>query len=75
MEVLYENMAQYGPLGLWTIYLIWNGNQMKQRFDKLTDNMLDIVKQNNELLETGLREMRNHYQETRLREELKREKD
>ena len=77
MEIIFENLAQYGVLGLWTIYLIWSNNQMKKefqtRFDRLNDQMLETVKENNEMLEQGLREMRQRYTEERMHEQWERE--
>jgi len=32
MEIIIENLAQYGPLGLWTASLLWMNHQ--QRKDK-----------------------------------------
>jgi len=76
---LIEQLAQYGVLGLWTASLWWTNHQMKkefqQRYDKLNGQMLEIIKQNKTMLETGLREMREHYTEEQLRRIQRRVKD
>ena len=76
---LIESLAQYGVLGLWTASLLWTNHQMKkefqQRYDKLNNQMLDLIKQNKTMLETGLREMREHYTEDKLRRIQRRTND
>ncbi len=76
---LIEQLAQYGVLGLWTASLWWTNHQMKkefqQRYDKLNGQMLEIIKQNKTMLETGLREMREHYNEEQLRRIQRRAND
>ena len=68
---LIESLAQYGVLGLWTASLWWTNHQMKKefqkRYDELNREMLELIKQNKNLLETGLREMREQYAEDKLR--------
>lgn len=68
---LIESLAQYGVLGLWTASLWWTNHQMKKefqkRYDELNKEMLELIKQNKNLLETGLREMREQQAEERLR--------
>lgn len=68
---LIESLAQYGVLGLWTASLWWTNHQMKKefqkRYDELNKEMLELIKQNKILLETGLREMREQQAEERLR--------
>lgn len=68
---LIESLAQYGVLGLWTASLWWTNHQMKKefqkRYDELNKEMLELIKQNKILLETGLREMREQQAEDRLR--------
>ena len=68
---LIESLAQYGVLGLWTASLWWTNHQMKKefqkRYDELNKEMLELIKQNKTLLETGLREMREQQAEERLR--------
>ena len=70
-STLIETLAQYGVLGLWTASLWWTNHQMKkefqQRYDSLNKEMLDIIKQNKIMLETGLREMREKYNEDKIR--------
>ena len=68
---LIETLAQYGVLGLWTASLWWTNHQMKkefqERYDNLNSQMLEIIKQNKIMLETGLREMRERYNEDKNR--------
>ena len=68
---LIESLAQYGVLGLWTASLLWTNHHMKKdfqkRYDNLNNQMLELIKQNKTLLETGLREMRDHYNEDKIR--------
>lgn len=68
---LIENLAQYGVLGLWTASLWWTNHQMKKefqkRYDDINQNMLELIKKNQQLLETGLREMREKYADDRYR--------
>jgi len=76
---LIESLAQYGVLGLWTASLWWTNHQMKKefqkRYDKLNNQMLELIKQNKTMLETGLREMRDHYNEDKLRRIQRRTND
>jgi len=41
--------------------------EFQKRYDKLNKEMLELIKQNKNLLETGLREMREHYTEDKFR--------
>ena len=69
MEIIFESLAQYGVLGLWTATLLYSYHQTKknfqERYDEINREMLDILKDNQRLLEDGLREMRDRYQEER----------
>ena len=62
MEFIFEALSQYGVLGLWTASLIYNNHMAKknfqERYDNINKEMLEILKENQALLENGLREMR-----------------
>ena len=62
MEFIFEALSQYGVLGLWTASLIYNNHMTKknfqERYDNINKEMLEILKENQVLLENGLREMR-----------------
>ena len=62
MEIIFESLAQYGVLGLWTATLLYSYHQTKknfqERYDNINKEMLEILKENQALLENGLREMR-----------------
>ena len=70
MEIIIETLTQYGVLGLWTATLLYSYHQTKknfqERYDGINKEMLDILKENQQMLENGLREMRDRYQEERL---------
>ena len=70
MEFIFEALSQYGVLGLWTASLIYNNHMAKknfqERYDVINREMLDILKENQRLIEEGLRNMREKYQEERM---------
>ncbi len=70
MEFLFEALSQYGVLGLWTASLIYNNHMTKknfqERYDAINREMLDLLKENQRLIEEGLRSMRDKYQEERM---------
>jgi hypothetical protein len=41
--------------------------EFQERYDNLNSQMLEIIKQNKIMLETGLREMRERYNEDKIR--------
>ena len=70
MEFIFEALSQYGVLGLWTASLIYNNHMTKknfqERYDVINREMLDLLKENQRLIEEGLRSMRDKYQEERM---------
>ncbi len=49
--------------------------EFQKRYDELNKEMLELIKQNKTMLETGLREMRDHYNEDKLRRIQRRAND
>ncbi len=70
MDPIITGLAQYGVLGLWTASLLYAKWQMRKeldtrhadlnaRYQKLDDEMLELLRENNKILEIGFREMHN----------------
>jgi hypothetical protein len=68
MDPIISGLAQYGVLGLWTASLLYHKwqmskelntryNELSQRTQRLDDEMLDLLRENNRLLEIGFKEM------------------
>ena len=69
MDPVTDKLIEYGVLGLWTaslLYANWKAKkEFQDRYDRLNEQVLGLIKENNVHLESGLREMRERYREER----------
>ena len=56
MEAILENLAQYGPLGLWTASLLWMNWQQRKEIKEDEQRAAEVLRYHQEQIVERLRE-------------------
>jgi hypothetical protein len=70
-EMILE-IGQYGVIGLWTLSLLYSNTKMRQdfqaRYDKLNENVMGTLKEVQNKVDQGFKDMRERHAQERIRE-------